>query len=153
MRKMISFLYHSNLCTLTDQNPKYGSKYYPILQGYNLNSSSRSTSFNTWYTLKSNGVPTTRWVEVLNSQVGNNVFSAPVPSGGPTIPISSWEENIVCNDNGGCTTTFSQGDGTLTFYQNNIVVSGPATYTGENSNCQYSSVAVYTGYAYQTVAC
>jgi hypothetical protein len=74
---------------LNQPEPYVWLQILPHPAGINLNGPLGSTSFNTWYTLKSKGVPTTSWVEILNSQVGNNVFSAPVPSGGPTIPISS----------------------------------------------------------------
>lgn len=122
---------------------------YNILGGNNLNS---GTTFNTWYTLASGGNPTTAWVEVYNLSIGNNVFSYSLPSGYPTYPITAWEDNIVCSSSK-CTTDFTGGSGSLIYYQNYITAGSPSAFTGEDSNCAYSSLTLYYSYAYGTFTC
>jgi hypothetical protein len=122
---------------------------YNILGGYNLNS---GTTFETWYTLASGGNPTTVWVRVTNTAIGNNVFSYALPSGYPSYPITAWEENVVCSSLS-CTTNFTQGSGSLIYYQNYVTASSPTAFTGENSNCAYSSLTLYYSYAYGTFTC
>jgi hypothetical protein len=120
----------------------------PILSGDNLNS---GIIFETYYT-QSSGSPPTAWIEVLSSAFGNYEYSYPLPSSAPTYPISAWTENIVCSSY--CTTHFSQGSGTFTYYQNNIVWSVPiAMPIGEYSNCAYSALTTYSSYAYGTFTC
>jgi hypothetical protein len=123
---------------------------YNTLSGDNLNS---GTTFQTWYTLNSKGAPATAYVEIQNTQVGEVVYSSALPSQNPNIKINGWQDLVVCNS--GCDTDFTQGGGTIGYYQNNIVVKGPTSQFGvaENSNCVYADPTVYTGFADQTFQC
>ncbi len=124
---------------------------YYILTGTNLNVA--KINFNTYYTLSSGGHPTAANDEIVDLNNGNYwVYTYPMPSGSPTYAINGWEENLVCSSSS-CTTNFTAGSGYLVYYQSNIADTGPYAYTGEKSNCAYSSITLYSGYADQTFSC
>ncbi len=148
-----------------DMFPLYGSSCaiyltqfssYNILTGYNLNVP--GTTFQTYYTLNSNGVPTWMNLEVTSPSLGGTAYLYSVQltyhSGYTYSPIWGWTQNVVCS-NGGCYTTFTGGSGSLTYYQNNIGTTSPIVFTGENSNCAYSLISIGGGATYgtQTFTC
>ncbi len=124
-----------------------------ILTGLNLGAP--GVQFDEWYVL-SNGYPVQAWLSVYSPSRGWDTFYGNMPGpypgdpyGNPKIPPTGWITVVVCND-GGCTTNFSGGSGSLEYIQSNIAYYSPYIApdeppTGENSNCQYGAPSINGG--------
>lgn len=129
---------------------QYSTYTLPYVSGVNLNQGAQVEQF--YGTDSSGNIWAYLWVCCING--GTYSYSSQMPSGSPKTAIDGWELNLVCS-NGGCSTTFTSGGGTIQYSQPNIKINGPnqGSYTGESSNCAYSSVSVVGGGGDQTFAC